>query len=499
MLPELPEELLQQIFANLQVSDTSENVIEPRLSRQTLTAVCRASKQCCRLAQPILFHTVHLGGAMQISIRAFWELLVHKPQLASFVRSLHIEDWEYPRDEDEDDEGDDDEGGDDEGEDDEDDNDEQDSTAEVSQALQDATRIAMKPLRRILGPAYKMALSRQLAGIEDGMLVYIIVRCENLSCLELMVPHLFAESSCVYLAMEWMADLALTDNSTATKQQLTRALPQLQELRMHHWDTENAFHITNAIPFWDFPTLKTFKGDMIFCQRGYGLGDAPTVKECNIRELSLDSAIIEADVLRILLRHCPKLEVLSIIWGSAVVGDCAIDHHLLGQALRHHPGISKNLKKLILNPINAFDYEHFDGEYRGPLGSLKSFQSLQHLGLDPRGLIGEGDEEDIKSVPLTDMLPESLQTLEVFTWGYDYSGVAFENMMKEMMPLDTQLYALMSDDRFSKLSTIKMVRPINEEQNVPKDVGWKQIRHQPFFHVGQEYILSRDVEQSADF
>ncbi|KAK4504267.1 hypothetical protein PRZ48_005183 [Zasmidium cellare] len=482
---DLPEELLQYIFDNLQVSGPVDFEDDHRLQRQTLAALCRVNKQFDRLAKPILFHTVHLGE-YQIPIRPFWEVLVQNPHLSSLVRSLHIDDWEHPRIEHDF---------------------TRDQTAaeidslssEVSETLQDAVKDMTAPLRSILGHMYDPVEGYQLVGIADGMLVYLIARCENLSCLELVVPHRFSTYTCVYPALRHMAQLQAAADAT-NNQTPVKSLSKLKELRMRHWDTENAFDISEAMPFWTFPSVNMFRGDMIDCTTAEGLAGAPALKENNIRELDLDNALIEADGLREILSRCPKLESLSIAWGSASVGDCVVNHQQLGQVLRDLPHLSKNLKKLIFDPTDAYDFEYSDDEYHEPLGCLTSFQSLEYLGLTPKGLIGEDDEDlddypNFAKVSLTEMLPESLRTFDVRGSHVQYTVEAHEKMRESMMPLDSQLYGLMNDARFQKLSTIKMNRLINEKETSVKDIGWKQVELKPKYMGHHDYALVRDGNQ----
>lgn len=184
--PDIPEELLQTIFTKLQLSGPFDDPI----SRRTLAALCRVNKQCCRLARPILYHTVYLSDH-DGTIRRLWETLVQSPQLARLVKSMHVQHWDFPKlvpafTE------------------------EQVTSelgqyeSEVNDHIQSAVRDSMEPLRLTLGDWYDKVVSRQLSGIKDAMLVYLLFRCEHLQYLDMTMPFEFEQYSCVYFTLRQM-------------------------------------------------------------------------------------------------------------------------------------------------------------------------------------------------------------------------------------------------------------------------------------------------------
>lgn len=474
---ELPEELLQEIFSNLQVSGTPGlHLAEDSLRRRTLTAVCLTSKQCCRLAQPILYHTIRVGG-YDGSTRRVWEGVMQRPELASFVKSMYIDCWEFPRIESE--------------------ASERQRIFEraqyetkVSDAIQEATKDAMLPLSTTFGADYEEVESFQLAGIDDGMLAFLVAICKNLQCLEIVAPHLFEDCSYVFSTLENMATLAVPG---------TQGLPKLSELSIQHWDTENAFEASIATRLWAFPSLQIFRGHMLCWQDQV---PPAALWRSNIREAHLTYSLIEASRIYTLLSYCPMLEALSIEWGDATVGDdCIIEYQHIGQVLRDLPNVSRNLKKLVLNHNNSDYFEYSDEAFHAPMGSLKVLESLEHLAVGAIALIGEDDEEgdnypNFEPQPLENLLPDSLCTLDIFSGstrpilpGQWEPHIGQENWSD----FDQKLYALMRDPRHSKLSTITMYRRIVEQGTRPKDVGWKIIELD-----SRKCVLERDTQDNAD-
>lgn len=95
----LPEELLQLIFSHLHPHG--------KLSRKTLTSICRVSKQCCRLAQKSLYHRLQVSFLEERSLDEkrsldLFPAFAAKPHLLTEVRQLEFggfeaDDHEYPQ------------------------------------------------------------------------------------------------------------------------------------------------------------------------------------------------------------------------------------------------------------------------------------------------------------------------------------------------------------------------------------------------------------------
>lgn len=226
---------------------------------------------------------------------------------------------------------------------------------------------------------------------------------------------------------------------------------------MQHWDTENCVMIAEIWDLLRLDSLKAFHGHAIDFTSDIG-DDEDGVQvtlpqnRFKLQQVHLDMSIVDAPGLTHLLSCCPDLEVLSIHWGGALQGDCAIWWDQFGTALRDCPSVAK--LKTVAFDISDSDYYAGDGatfEVHPALGDLTSLSSLESLEVPAVALWGlEAHVLVNANLPsIVHTLPPALKRLGISSWG-DITSVKQwvfdEREESEMGMVET----LTADDRLLK-------------------------------------------------
>lgn len=402
-MPVLPEEILQLVFEQLRHPLDKLDHRSRQEFTTTICAICLTSKQCLRLARPILYRNVHFtaGLSPEARIQKFSQSVVQHSQLAKLVQEMSFDDWGL------------------------------DSQDDIDNG---AATNARYPPPRSLRSTYAEALGSLtpyypglineielvdaiMSGTEDALIACILTQCSNLQKLSLVIPHSFKESwthnilKCASITQHWQQD-----HSTEVS---TKALPHLKEFRTEHWDTENATRITNISEVLRIPSLRKYHGFAVDVSiENHPLqGHPDPMRPFNIETFQLQYSLADADGISNLLRCCPNLKHLSIGFGPSTVGFSELQFDDVGNALRAH---GKKLKSLTLD-IEESDFDEMqEQDVIAPLGSLKSLEELKVLKIPKVALWGEEDEDDASSAgveDLEDILPASLRKLFILCAG----------------------------------------------------------------------------------
>ncbi|KAK4496981.1 hypothetical protein PRZ48_011430 [Zasmidium cellare] len=513
-MPNIPEEILQQIFSYLQPELSDEYwrgcSLENRPKYTTLAAICRASKTCHRLATPILYHTIEIYGpnnyrqmhdkldlsGLPANIKPLLRTLMSNSSLAVEVKEIKIEQFEicppYALESKK--------------------NKEEsarkafemfhgnwlcnDDTAKpVDQSLrprfpldvfapgtlkeedQDRASVVVRELG--LSDGLQLHLEEAIAtGLEDGEVAIVLALCSNLEHLEL--PALFGlrMSLVVAVAEELIDHLAIDEDLDAWQPQ-----PPFSKLRELIFRNEVAPHLDfctqiDYVGLIRAPALETLKG--------YGLCVASILgqfapPDCsNLTKLELDHGIVNEWGLDQFLKAFPFLRELS--WLS-IGGSDVLDVHPeeTSACLRDY---GHNLEKLILNP-----------EFVGfaPMGPINTLHKLKHFATTKTMLFGEVDyrtgdrwdvEMDAEPPQLVDVLPTCLEMLEILHTEpehYIHEVGDEENLRREdWHQIDVeQVSRLIADPRFGALKTIRLHRefPFNGDLTA---LGWEEAKTEDF-------------------
>lgn len=373
-VPSLPEELLALIFSHLTISrDPFDGVIEQHAHPQddcecrgTLAALCLVSKQCCRLARPLLFQTIHLFagvGEVTATLQKLVRTLTYQPVYARYVTKLCVDEvymedawgeedaWEMPYEE----------------------------AVDASQAFEqdDESR------RGIIG-----GLQYGTTGAHTALLLAI---CQDVECLSITLPQSFYSSSSFTGSI--LSNVGR--GSDPSVESRSPALSSLKVLALNGADYD-PIAFSDMANLFRLPKLEVFRGQLIDCTAENSQYDNFT---SNLKRIDLDESLIDADGLRSILQACPHLQDLAIAWADSMLGDCELEWQDIGRQLARY---GRCLQKLFFDLTNAdFDYNESDG-----LGDLSRMTSLKILAVPADVLVGRSP-----TVPIT--LPGTLEYLDV--------------------------------------------------------------------------------------
>ncbi|CAK4033697.1 hypothetical protein FE78DRAFT_85107 [Lecanosticta acicola] len=479
--PYLPEEILQLIFEQLKISLDRKGYNDKRQTRATLATACLASKQCRRLAQPVLYHTIDLESAYGEDEK-FYRLsdtLARSSFLSGLVHELKVEYWDFRPGTDLDpfDDG---------------------GTYETKHMLESSRpefERAMGSMRDFVHPIRSTRsgtlLQAAYAGSLDAHLAFILTQCRNLERLGLTIPVDFDESW-VSAVLEHAAAMCHLTNASAPSGSSTLAsgslLPCLKQFDTEHWDTENATDITDISDILGITTLTKYHGFAVDVTPGE---NPLKIKPYTLEKIELLYSIIDGEGLARLLSCCPKLSSLSIEWGGATVGDCEISWDAIGTALREH---GRGMKRLQFDYTHSMLFEQGDDEpVHPPLGDLKPLTSLTYLEVPAVALFGQ-DDDLVEGYPhfelpiLADNLPASLKTLKIMQWGELDEEMHDEDVLKKSL-----IGALVAESRLQNLSTVRIQGSQFTAEDFEEVEGWRVSLDNQFW-----VVLKKKQQQQRD-
>ncbi|KAI1134102.1 hypothetical protein F5Y05DRAFT_399687 [Hypoxylon sp. FL0543] len=420
-LPQLPNEILLQIFKLLRPSLTQETFGQFRLPPDPipLARLCSLSKHLRELAEPLLYHTIPDQGVKTRT--RLLRTLTQRPDLAEAVRAIDL-DWK-------------------------------DVPANVLQDLFEARRGHLN-----LPENVETQLSDALrAGNAGAEVILILSVLPNIKLLEFACNH-----DAVAMVTRFFGDIA---GSLEEQSGQKRPLSQLKELRLRHWDTEGATMIADVDDML-LPTVRILRGWAMNWEVYPGMLETPQ-RQLKLEHIDLSDSLCNAEGLANILSRCPDLRSLWIQWGSSTVGGGdELDFTRMGAALRAH---GRKLEELMLDFREEFTYDQ--GEGIGRIGSLRELSSLKMLAIQQDVLVGDETESDEDSdsdssdssrhpaLTLEQVLPASLEKLRL------YSCQPYEES------LDEQLYNMIAGGRMKNLRKIRVTRTTPFSKDVKK-FGW---------------------------
>ncbi|KAH8655425.1 hypothetical protein BX600DRAFT_469610 [Xylariales sp. PMI_506] len=391
----LPNETWLHIFA----SD-----VDP----STLAKLCRVSKRCHQIAQPLLYQRLALRfGAKNRTLVI--RTLCERPDLAKLVRFADVEDSADPRD-------------------------------DILAAIQSAPALPDSLKNSLPGPSEddddgafnRVALPPSMEA--HAWAAVALALLPDLEELDMSVPFEKELIKTVFRlippapptgAGEGRAPAEEGDNGMLSVGHFSK----LRKISLRHYDTEYATCMWEIPEVFGHPTVEVFHGFATdWCDESMPEDSTfSSMRLVNMRDVVLKYSLIDQRGLGILLTVCPNLRSLEIRWGSATVGDCELDLVALGDVLRSH---GSGLEKLKLDPSESFAYE-YERPSEG-LGSLKNLRKLKDLWILHDVLVGEieSDEEDeeedddddnstgagggaSQGLQLAQLLPKSLEVLSL--------------------------------------------------------------------------------------
>lgn len=451
MVPSLPEELLVSIFdyltlpehvpsdEDLEATDTedeppgvdSDNRQEFHERLATLRKICLVSKAFHRLAWPALYRTFNDDLH---SLSLFLRTVCMKPEYGLALRSLHSAGWTATG---------------------------AMNPDELLEMLQnDATLTALFQWRARgfwLGEeedyeenpapsgALKLFLLRSLnLGTQDGHMVLLLLLCPNVKVVDLAPPLDFGD--CV--VTRFFVTMLSHDFSS-------RQLPALSVLNGDFEQEESDFILAQMFGAqWPSQALqkpRVFQHLQTLSIRYPGLPDMgpaffmkqmvlPSLNELNfyglrrgssdvdlgylqkpfhcinVQKLTLSGCELETCEVAAMIRRCPKLRNLAIIWANfaettTVQEPWILQYGEIGEAIAKHAPL---LESLVLDAKNGWDNFHATPRHPYILGhTLANLSHLTQLTVDQRAVWGS--EWGQIGFTLTGTLPKSIKRLEIIS------------------------------------------------------------------------------------
>ncbi|KAF2216675.1 hypothetical protein CERZMDRAFT_80730 [Cercospora zeae-maydis SCOH1-5] len=418
---DLPEEMLgliiESVVGHQQLEPNNEDCWQ---HIQTLRSLCLTSTQFRRLAEPFLYRTILWpAGNPRSACRArrLLRTIVARPELRDCVREIHIGVDGSLRVE---------------------------ARDTTSQDLRNvdwkAYRTATRELSTLseYGIKHRELLRDLRAGQGYASLTLLLTVCKKVRHIDLKLWPGWKETTTGRLlqaAGTFSAD-SLAPGFIAPYS----LLPELTQYTLAHGDSEGCTLIEDVQNLLCHPSLLTLRGRSLSLQEDE-LRDF-SVRRSNLRVIELTHSLLDAAGIAEMLAVCPKLENLSIHWGSLTVGDCIIDWPSIGNSLRHS---GRRLSTLRLEPRDAFQFDEasFDTSYP-PLGDLTPLSMLRVLQLPAMCLAGlnfpRAQGFDIAAI--SDLLPSSLQEIEILEF------------RAKSIPLQELVFSAMSSARLGNLGKI---------------------------------------------
>ena len=434
---DLPEELLgliiesaaghQQLAPN---EDCWQHV-------QMLRSLCMTSKKLRRLAEPVLYRFIvwpagKPGSACRV--RRLLRTIIARPDLRNCILDVHIGVDQYTQAEDK------------------------------ETACQDLRDVDWKAYRTALGElftlgGYGIKHRELLQHLRDGQgyasWTLLLTSCKKIRRIDLQLWPGWEESSIGRILQA--AGTFNTQNLASGFVAPYHLLPELKEYTLTHGAPEGCTLMEDVQNLLCHATLCTLRGRSLSLQEDE-LREF-LVRRTNLRTIELTNSLLDAAGFASLLGVCTKLESLSVHWGSLTVGDCIIEWHSIGDALRQ---FGPRLIKLRLEPNDAFQFDEasFNTSHR-PLGDLTPLSMLQILqvpamclvGLDLPQVQGSGAFE------VNDLLPRSLQEIDIL----DFRGGCTLS--------EQQVLSMTSSTRLGNLEKIVLGR-MNIDSQAIESQGW---------------------------
>lgn len=203
-------------------------------------------------------------------------------------------------------------------------------------------------------------------------------------------------------------------------------LPHLEELRLraadYRYGSKPIHHIEAALLHANLKTLRLFGSNWL--RRSLDLLKWPK-EPCGVQFLELRESLVEASSLRLILTRFTSLRTLIIHLGDRdrqhYHEQWVLNLNEFGSILRE---LGQDLVELSLQTNNFMDFRDGTGEYEAYLGSLVELRSLRHLSVVMKHLVDDIlQREDREEIPvLADILPPSLETLYLH-----YDGLPWDN------------------------------------------------------------------------
>ncbi|CAG9987746.1 unnamed protein product [Clonostachys byssicola] len=226
-------------------------------------------------------------------------------------------------------------------------------------------------------------------------------------------------------------DSALVASSDSHEEDDQSMLPDLKEIRRRYISPRACAAISGFQDVLYHPRVETLRLQG-FLWNNKEINQEATFSEisCNLKQLQLESCLVNDRALENILTRCTQLHYLSItlpdIRRVGFMGmSPTVSVKEMGHVVRQHG------TKLQTFELDTFDYNYFYRAKR-PLGSLRTLESLRHLKISAGDLLKlkasavEGDvdtddeeeeeedeDEDVFSAPLKDNLPLGLETLYI--------------------------------------------------------------------------------------
>lgn len=377
-VPLLPEELLELIFSYFKPSedlldgtiDKCSNPPKEREDSETLAYICLVSKQCCRLAQPYLYHTIHLvagnspydgSNKLQRLVRT----LVYQPVFASYVVKLcvdgvFLEDAWGERDA---------------------------WDLSYEDAIDSSYAFDQDDVSR------QDLLDNLRHGTSGAHTALLLAMCQDAQSMRITLP----ESHYGFTGRVLFHAGRGSDPSVESK---SLALSYLKVLALQNSDDES-IPLSDFANLFSLPKLEVFRGYGIDCTADDSQYD---IFASNLTRIDLWHCLVDAEGLRVILQACPKLEDIAITWGDELLGVCEINFNDIG---RHLEQYGKSLRNV------TFDTTQAECDYggRGGLGDLSSMESLKILSVPADVLVGGHVRTEV-------FLPTSLECLDLDLAGF---------------------------------------------------------------------------------
>lgn len=441
-MAQLPEELLEAIFTNLQPNPSEQYWTtisdENRACYATLAAICRATKAYSRIAALMLYHSVELASSITERPKTGQQASSTEPRLLILLKTC----LRRP-----------------------------DFALQIQRLKVQAPTVRRNPLSQwqnskhhpLISESYdtlfehiplcndlRLTLLNALGrDSEDAGLAILLFLAKNLEHLEYTVGFPFTKR-CILEVNE---------------RQLPHTLPSLHTLAVSSASTP--LRLSHIEPFFCIPTLRTVKAYGFHASTNWN----PTYPCCeSVQRLQIHQGGFDAQGLEQLFRCFPNLQELEVeVIGTTLHGRhghiTTLSPGIVSEMLRQYPMKLEKLHLVVRNTREEQMAPHCAHSGRlAPLGDTRSLERLRELTTSVYALVGnEGPYFPSRSsLPLVETLPSSLEVLRVVENCQHLDGtVAKESDDADLEAclrfLHKRVSQLCEDARFERLSRVELL------------------------------------------
>jgi len=347
------------------------------------------------------------------------------------------------------------------------------------------------------------SLHRALSlGLEDGLVTLLLVLCPNIRELEL-APHIGFDRSLLVELLEIVHGKSITDeplpetepdfdqeeSDYIIAQMFGRPWPDqklqkpllLQSLnRLTLWSPGLAnLSVACIAQLFTLPSLLTFEAHGFnYRSSSKKLHEALnwSGQKSKLRSLALHECQASSDNVSEILKFCPKLEELNVVWDNYddTMSELDPDAKLpleYGKIAKTVAKYTPRLTRLELDGSRGWENAGAQPKHPFIIGdNLHAMEHLVHLTVDPHAIYGSEHGEFGSGLGAN--VPKSVTNLKLLSADYDSN----HNQIKPYYDWqDKDLVAFLQDSTFDRLSNVEVPGRFKSSIHTAENHGWKQL------------------------